>query len=135
MSKTFLFQAIQLSQTVLIQTIQFSISMQFSFIQPVDRALSVTTIPGQSGPGSNDNEGVLCIPQSSSISGTSSLDCLVSYTGHSLGVLPLCREAVSVFYSPSRLGKNLYEFQLCNNETCISSSWAIMKLGWVQVWL
>ena len=29
MSKTFLFQAIQLSQTVLIQTIQFSLSKQF----------------------------------------------------------------------------------------------------------
>ena len=29
----------------------------------------------------------------------------MSYPGHSLGgVLPLCREAVSVFYSPSRLG-------------------------------
>ena len=32
MSKTFLFQAIQFSQTVLIQTIQFIISMQFSSI-------------------------------------------------------------------------------------------------------
>ena len=30
--KTFLFQAIQFSQTVLIQTIQLSISMQFSSI-------------------------------------------------------------------------------------------------------
>ena len=30
--KTFLFQAIQLSQTVLVQTIQFSMSMQFSSI-------------------------------------------------------------------------------------------------------
>ena len=30
------------------------------------------------------------------------------YPGHSLGgVLPLCREAVGVFYSPSRLGKRL----------------------------
>ena len=33
-------------------------------------------------------------------------DCLVSYPGPSLwwGVLPLCREAVGIFYSPSRLG-------------------------------
>ena len=31
---------------------------------------------------------------------------LVSYPGHSFGgVLPLCRGAVSVFYSPSQLGK------------------------------
>ena len=80
MSKTFLFQAIQFSPTDLIQTIQFSISMQFSFIQPIDRALSGATIPGQSGPESNGNEGVVRIPQSSSITGTSSSDCL----GHSL---------------------------------------------------
>ena len=33
-------------------------------------------------------------------------NCLVSYTGHSLGVgvLPLCREVLGVLYSPSRLG-------------------------------
>ena len=35
---------------------------------------------------SNGNEGVLRIPQSSSITGTSLSDCLVSYTGLSLGV-------------------------------------------------
>ena len=47
--------------------------------------LSGATIPGHSGPGSDGNEGLLCIPQSSSITGTSSSDCLVSYPGHSLG--------------------------------------------------
>ena len=64
--------------------------------------------PGQSGPGSNSNEGVLRIPQSPSITGTSPSDCLVSYLGHSLwwwGFLPLCRGAVSAFYSPNQLGK------------------------------
>ena len=45
--KTFRFQAIQFSQTVLIQTIQFSISMQFSSIWPTDRTLSGATTPGQ----------------------------------------------------------------------------------------
>ena len=35
--------------------------------------------------------------------GTSPSDCLVSYPGHSF--LPLCGEAVGVFYNPSRLGK------------------------------
>ena len=71
-------------------------------------ALSGATMPGQSGPGSNGNEGVLYIPQSSSITGTSPSDCLESYPGHLLGgVLPLCRGAVSVFYSPSRLGKKI----------------------------
>ena len=71
--------------------------------------ISGTTTPGQSGPGSDDNKGVLHIPQSSSITGTSPSDCLVSYSRHSLGggVLPLCRGAVSIFYSPSRLGKHL----------------------------
>ena len=59
--------------------------MQFSSIEPIDRALSGATTPGQSGPGSDDNEGVLHIPQSSSIAGTSPSDCLVSYPGHSLG--------------------------------------------------
>ena len=38
--------------------------MQFSFIYPIDRALSGATIPSLSGPGSYGNEGVLCIPQS-----------------------------------------------------------------------
>ena len=41
---------------------------------------------GQSGPEGNGNEGVLCIPQCPSITGTSPSDCLVSYTGHLLGV-------------------------------------------------
>ena len=47
-------------------------------------ALSGATTPGQSGPGSDGNEGVLRIPQSSSTAGTSPSDCLVSYPGHSL---------------------------------------------------
>ena len=42
-------------------------------------------MPGQSGLRSNDNEGVLRISQSSSITGTSPSDCLVSYPEHSLG--------------------------------------------------
>ena len=75
-----------MSKTVPFQTIQFSISMQFSSIWPLDRALLDATTPGQSGSGSDGNEGVLCIPQSSSITGTSPSDCLVSYPGHSLGV-------------------------------------------------
>ena len=85
MSKTFLFQAIQLSQKVLIQTIQFNISMQLVWFNPYIGPLSGATTPGQSGPGSNVNEGMLCIPQSSNITGTSPSDCLVSYPGHSLG--------------------------------------------------
>ena len=37
------------------------------------------TTPGQSGPGSDGNEEVLPIPQSSSITGTSPSEYLVSY--------------------------------------------------------
>ena len=56
------------------------------------------TTPAQSGHGSDGNEGVLCIPQSPSITGTSSSDCLVSYPGHSLGaVLPFSRSTVGLF--------------------------------------
>ena len=66
-----------MSKTVLFQTIQFSIISPFSSILPIDRALSGATTPGQSGPGSDGNEGVLRIPPNSSITGTSALDCLV----------------------------------------------------------
>ena len=77
----------------------------------MDRALSGATIPGQSGPRNNDNEVVVRIPQSSSITGISLSDCLVSYQDtRGGGGLPLCREVVGVFYSPSRLGKGVFEF-------------------------
>ena len=72
-------------KTVPLQTIQFIISMQSSFILPIDMALSGATTLGQSGPGSDGNEVVPCISQSSSIIWTSPADCLVSYPGHSLG--------------------------------------------------
>ena len=58
-------------------------STQFSSIWPIDRTLSGATTPGQSGPGSDGIEGVLRIPQSSSITGTSPSDCLVAYPRHS----------------------------------------------------
>ena len=63
--------------------------------------LSGATILGQCGPGSSGNEGVHHIPRISKAV-ASALDCLMSYTGHSLGgVLVLCRDAVGVFYSHS----------------------------------
>ena len=62
----------------------------------MDRAPSGATTPGQSGPGSDGNEGVLHIPQSSSTAGTSPSDCLVSYPGHSLGgvLLQRCSQCI-----------------------------------------
>ena len=49
---------------------QFSISMQFSSIWLRDRTVSGATNRGQSRPGSDGNEVVLCIPQSFTIGGT-----------------------------------------------------------------
>ena len=69
MSKQFYYEQFNLAEVrslnekiVLFQTIQFIISIQFSSIWPIDRTLSSATIPGQSGPGSDGNEGVLRIP-------------------------------------------------------------------------
>ena len=107
--KQFYFKQISLSkvQRVLFQTVQLRIistqfqckkklfffkqfslafSTQFSSIWPIDRTLSGATSPGQSEPGSDGNEGVLRIPQSSRITRISPSDFLVSYPGHSLGV-------------------------------------------------
>ena len=67
---------------MLFQTIQYIVQMTNSSIWPLDRTLSNFTTLGQSGSGSNGNEGVLCFPQSSSIIGVSPSDCLVSYPGH-----------------------------------------------------
>ena len=56
-------------------------------------ALARATSPGHSRPGGDEYEEVLCISQSSSITGTSPSDYLVTYPGHSLGrgLTPLLR--------------------------------------------
>ena len=48
----------------------------------------------------------LCIPQSSSVNGTSTSDGLVSYPGHSLGG----GSAVSVFKELTELGEGAMEY-------------------------
>ena len=73
-----------MSKTVLFQTIQFSISTQFICIWPIDKTLLGSTTPSESGPGSDGNEGVLCIPQSFRIIRATLSDCLESYLGYSL---------------------------------------------------
>ena len=86
---------------------------QFSSIWPIDRTLSSATTLSQSGPGSDGNEGKLHIPQSSSITGTSPSDCLVSYPRQSSGeVLPLEMQSVySTAYHPTQpTGQNLLGF-------------------------
>ena len=71
-------------KTVLFQVIQFRIGTQFISIWPINRSLSGATTPGKSGPGSDCNDGVLLIPQSSSVTGTLPSDCLVSVPEHFL---------------------------------------------------
>ena len=137
--KIILFQTIQFSmsmcfvytqsnvKTVIFQTIQFSISTHFSSIWPISGA----TTPRHSRHGSDGNEGVLRIPQSSSITGTSPSDCLVSYLRHSLGGgIPLCRDAVSVFYRPSRLGKIIFHISFVYSD---SLPWLENNLRWRKV--
>ena len=58
--------------------------MSNSFIQHLDQILSGATTLSLSRPGSNCNEVVLHIPQSSSITGASLSDCFVSYLRHAL---------------------------------------------------
>ena len=87
--------------------------MSYSSIWPTDRTLSGATIQGQSRSGSNGNVGVLRILQNSSIPGVLPPDYLVSHPGHLLGkgILPLSRDAVSAFYSPSQLDLDM----MCRN--------------------
>ena len=72
-------------------------STHFSSIWPIDRTLSGAITQGQSGLGSGGNKEVLCIPQSSSITGTSPSDYLVSYPEDLLGESYLSAEKQSVY--------------------------------------
>ena len=71
------------------------------FIRTIDGTLTGTNTLGQSGPGSNDNEGVLHIFQSFETAASSSYSS-VPYPQHSLRILLISKDAVSIFYSPSR---------------------------------
>ena len=64
-------------QTFLFQTIQLSISTQFSSICPKDRTLSGATTPRQRGLWSDGSKKLHRIPQSFAITKTSLSDCLV----------------------------------------------------------
>ena len=78
--------------------------MSNSYIWPIDRTLSGTTTPGQSGPESNSKEKVLHIPQSSR-AGALSSDYLMSYQDIRWGgVLHLYRDIVGVLFSSYWLG-------------------------------
>ena len=70
-----------------------------SSIQPIDRALSGATTQGQSGHGSNGNEGVLRIPQGPSIYWDLTIRLFSVISRTLIEGLPLCRGAVSVLYA------------------------------------
>ena len=61
---------------------------------------TIQSTPGQSGPGSDGNEGVLTFPKAPALLKTSRSDCLVL----ARGVVTLCREVVRIFCTPSRVG-------------------------------
>ena len=114
--------------------------MQFSSIWPIDRTLSGTTTLDQSGPGSNGNEGVLCIPQSFSITGASPSDCFVSCTGTFMGggLTPLQRCCWGIL-QPQPTGQtekrftnyNLFIILLIHSEENFTEfSWEISFLFW-----
>ena len=71
-------------------------------IWPIDRIQSVTSTPGLRGPGSNGNERVLYIPQIFK-AGALPSDGHIPDT-HWEGFIPLCRDAVGVFYCHNQLG-------------------------------
>ena len=74
--------------------------MSNSSICPIYRTLWVATTPGQSGPGSDGNEGLLHILQNPSITEALPSDCLVSYQGHSLGESYPSTEMQSMYFGP-----------------------------------
>ena len=119
-------------KTVLYQVIQCSISTEFSSIWPIDRALSGATTLGQSGPGSDGNKGVLRIPQSTSITGTSQSYCLVSYLGHSLvqrGSYSSTEVQSEYSTAPADWARELriYEFKLGHNTAKAIKTFAVWK--------
>ena len=109
--KIFLFQAIQFNQTVLIQTIQFRIGMQFSFILPIDRILSY------SGPELTWEWWQWSVPSYSPkfLHHWNFTIWLFSVISRTLVgcALYLCIDAVDVFYNSSRLSKLRMNQCLC----------------------
>ena len=93
---------------------------RFNSIWPTDRTLLGATTPGQSGPGSDGNEGLLRILQSSSITGTSPSGCLVSYTGHSLrgGGLTLQQRSNWCILQPLPTGQKIAKISLLEEKSC-----------------
>ena len=91
-----------------------------------NRALSGATTPGQSGPGSDGNEVVLRIPQSSSTARTSPSDCLVSYPGHSLGGSYPSAKVQSVYSTAPADWANIYLIYMYKEDLALNNlQWLI----------
>ena len=75
-----------------------------SSIWAIEKTLSCTITPGQNKTGRNGNEQVLCISQSSSITGTLPSDCLRSYLGHMLGGLITLQRCSRCILHPQQTG-------------------------------
>ena len=82
----------------------------FTSYKHIDRALSGATILVKSGPGSNGNEGLLCIPQNP----WNLTDCLVSYLGYLLGSYPSAK--VKSQYSTRMEGRKKGEYTYIHKE-------------------
>ena len=118
MIKQFYFKRFNLKLVISLQSVQmlkYIVQISNSSIRPINRTLSSAITPGQSGLGSDSNEGVLHIPQSSRITGTSPSDCLVSYIRTLVKeVLHFCRDAIGIFCSRGQVQQSRLE---CNTKT------------------
>ena len=102
--KTFLFQAIQLSRTVIIETIQFSIRMQLVLFNPLVGPYQVLPFRARVDLRAIAVKGYSTFPKASALlESHHEIVCVISRTVVRV-VLPLCREAAGVLYSPSRPG-------------------------------
>ena len=96
---------------------QFSLSVRFISIWPIEKTQLGATTPGQSGPWSDGNEGVLCIPQSSIIISALSSGCFVSYPEHSLrGSYPSAEKQSAYFSAPANSARPVRISELVSNE-------------------
>ena len=85
----------------------------------------------QSESGRDGNEVLLSIAQISFITGTLPSDCIVSNPRHSLGgALLLCRDAIGVFYSPSRLNHRTFVGQSSYPSAEMKTVYSIAPAHW-----
>ena len=91
--------------------------------------LSCVTTPGQSGPGSDGNKGVVRIPQSSCITGTSPSDCLMLYPVYSMGESYTSAE-VQLVYSTATADKASFSLRLLNEKFIKSLFTFFLKFRW-----